>query len=152
MASSLFGEDRGEQRIFRRKDNLGFGSFGSYCKFRGGGEASNHQKSERSKVKAITDDSLNGLEFPCSIDESKLFFPLIIFRKARVSDGIYINMARGSGEGSAGRVVSFDIDFVGDEKESGFVDRFVDEESLISPVDNQVSDIKPGKSEDDIVF
>lgn len=94
VVSSLLGKDWGELEVFGKKDNLGFGSFGSYCKFDGSGETSDDWRSKQSKAGFILNDLLDSSVFPSSADKSRLLFPLVVFIKVGVGDGININMIR----------------------------------------------------------
>lgn len=103
-------------------------------------------------MRSIADDLLDGLELSGLVDKGGFLFPLVIFIKMGVSDGIYVNMVRRSGRRFVGGVVSFDVNFMENKEESGFVDRFITRKGSISPVDNWVGGMKPGEFKDDIVF
>jgi len=72
--------------------------------------------------------------------------------KMRVSDGIKINMIGRASGGLKGGVVSFIVCFMDREEESGFINRFINGESLGGPVNGQVGGSEPRGSKNDIVF
>jgi len=137
MVCGLLSEYRGELGVFRGKSDFGFGSFCSYSKFGGGGEAGNYWGSHGDKTGATLNDPIEGSVFASSVDVGRLLFPLIVLEEARVGDGVHVDVARGTSGGSEG-VVPFIIGFMRGEEELRFVNRFVDGESSGSPVDNWV--------------
>jgi len=66
---------------------------------------------------AASDDPVEGSVFTSSVDVGRLFLPLIVFEEARVSDGIYIDMARGTSGGLEEGVMPFIIGFMRGEEE-----------------------------------
>jgi len=84
---------------------------------------------------------MEGSIFAGLVDVSGFFFPLVIFKETRISNGIYVNMARGASGGFEEGVVSFVIGFVGGEEEFRFVDRFIDGEGSGSPIDDRVGSL-----------
>jgi len=139
MVGGLLGEYRGELRVFGGKDSFGFGCFCGSGEFCGGGEAGDDRRSHGDEAGTASYNSVEGSVFVGSVDVSRLFLPLVEFEEARVSDGIYVYVARGTSGGFEEGVVSFVIDFVGSEEEFGFVDGLVEGEGSGGPVDGGVS-------------
>jgi len=81
---------------------------------------------------------VEGSVFTGSVNVSGFFLPLVVLEEARVHDGIYIYVVRGTSGGFEKGVVSFVVDFVGGKEEFGFVDGFVEGEGSGCPVDGGV--------------
>jgi len=83
-------------------------------------------------------DSMEGSVFASSVDIGRFFLPLVVLEEARIGDGIYINVARRTSGGFEEGVVPLVVNFMGGEEKLGFIDRFIDGESLGSPIDDWV--------------
>lgn len=140
MVSGFFWKDRGELEVFWRKDDYRFCSFSSNYKFSGGSKASDDWEFQWSEARSIMNDLLDGPMFLSLVNENRLFFPLVVFIKVKVCDGVNVNVMRRSGRGSVGAVVSFDINFMECEEVFRFIDGFINGESLFDPVDNWICD------------
>ena len=152
MVCSFFVEDRSELGVFGGKDGFGFRGFCGCSKFHSGGEAGNYRGFHRDKAGTTSDNSMEGSVFMGSVDVGGFFFPLVVLEEARISDGIYVNMARRASGGFKEGVMLFIVNFVGGEEEFGFVDGFVDGESPVGPIDDWVGSPQPGESKDDVVL
>jgi len=87
-----------------------------------------------------------------SVDVDGFLFPLVVLEEAGISDGIYVDMTRRTSGRFEEGVVPFVVNLVGSEEEFGFVDRFVNGEGSVGPIDDWIGGPQPGESEDDVVL
>ena len=152
VVCGFFVEDRRKLGVFGGKDGFGFCGFCGCSEFRSGSEVGNYGGSHGNEVGAASNDSMEGSVFVGLVDVGGFLFPLVVLEEARISDGIYIDVARRASGGFKEGVVSFVVDFMGGEEEFGFVNRFVDGESPVGPIDDWVGSSQPGKSKDNVVL
>jgi hypothetical protein len=125
LVVGFFREYGGEFGVFRGKDRFGLGFFSCQGEFHGGGEFGNHRRSHGDKAGSAADDSVDDPVFDGSGEELILFLPVVELIEFLVSDGVDMDMARGSecGAFEVG-VVAGGIYGVGEEEFFGLVEGF----------------------------
>jgi len=138
VVCGFLGEYGGELRVFGRKDGFWFCCFCGSGKFGGGGEAGDDRGAHGNKAGTTPNNSVEGSIFSCSVYIRGFFLPFVVFKEARIGDGVYVYVTRRASGRFEERVVSSVIDFVGGKEEFRFVDGFVDGEGSGGPVNGGV--------------
>ena len=100
---------------------------------------------------STSDDSVEGLVCICMRQELGFFFPSIVFEESRISDGIDIDMLRGSVVGFPKvRVVVGGIGGMGEIEVLRLVKGLIDGQGSFVPINSWVDILEPRESQDHI--
>ena len=135
VVSGLLGEHGGERRVFWGERGFGFGFLSGGSEFSGSGQFGDDWGSCWDKVRATSDDLINGAILLSTGDIFVLSFPVVVHEEVLVSDSVNIDMSWGF-DGGSDEVgfMSFGVDREGAEEFLGLVKGFLDGEGFLDPV------------------